>query len=1151
MRLRLLRIERLPGIAPGFELSDLGPGVNLISGPNASGKSSLIRALKYLLAGPDAADPAMLSLDAEFGNGGRWSVTRQGSDVQWRHDGRDAPPPRLPDRDALSGYWLTMENLLSKDTTDKDLEATLYRALSGGFDLEALKAELFGLGPQHGQREYRTFLTARNALSEQVSESRALQRDEAELPALRTRIAEARAAAEQAAALARALEWLDLREQQRSLTAQLQNFPPAMSRLHGDEIERLDVLESDLARIDEAMRGAVQQQSDARRDLADSGLAAGAPAESELATQQAALQRLRELGQHHDDCQQQLQQAESDLDMAVKQLGGQDPDQGLSFTPEHLQRAERLVRELLQARKHCAELQAQLDDLPEPVAEHELLSLQQGAELLRGWLAAHALNQQWPWGALAAVLGGVVAAGVGAYHQLWVAAAGGLIAATGGAMSWWQRRALLGKTRADYLSGDLSPPEQWTLDAVRARRNVLESQLIRAREQNVRIARQEGLQQSLAQAQAEARQLEDAHQALAQEIGFEPQQAVLNLDLFLRHLAQYQDAGRRRDLAHRHLGALTAERVALAETLQQFLAGWGETVSSDVAALATGLDSLQQRCRDARSARDKLTRAQQAKADAQGRYAQRQQEVLALYEHAGLPDGDRQALMACLERLDDWRRLKREADQLVGRIQSVRANLAGQEAVLALVEQDDRAELLEQQAQAKAAAQRLDDLTEEAGRLTERLAQAGREHRLEQAQAEVDQGQAHLQDVLDSWLLKHTGQFLLDEVSAAYHHDHEPALLSEGRRRFQQFTHHGWDLMLDKAAGLLATEQASGDKFTLSELSTGTRIQLLLAMRTARLAYLEQGRESLPLFLDEALTTSDETRFAAVARALHALANVEDRQVFYLSARRQELGLWQAVTGQQPHHIDLAALRFGEAVAADDLAVSRLPEVPLPGPLSSEAYGTLLGVPAVDPTLPAGKLHLFHLLRDDLTLLHHLLSAWRVENLGQLELLLGSDAVVNAIPDADTRSKLVARCRLARHWLAAWQQGRGRPVDRTVLAASGAVSDAFIDPASELVAALEGDGRALIAGMRRGEVPRFRKEKIDELEAWLETEGYIDSAPVLNAGERLQTTLLSADDATESGAAVQRLVGWLEAGCAARPHAVTDTEARPDNGSEA
>ena len=61
MRLASIDIRSLPGIDP-IHLDDFQPGVNFIVGPNAVGKSSLIRALHLLLAPPRRGDPTALSL---------------------------------------------------------------------------------------------------------------------------------------------------------------------------------------------------------------------------------------------------------------------------------------------------------------------------------------------------------------------------------------------------------------------------------------------------------------------------------------------------------------------------------------------------------------------------------------------------------------------------------------------------------------------------------------------------------------------------------------------------------------------------------------------------------------------------------------------------------------------------------------------------------------------------------------------------------------------------------------------------------------------------------------------------------------------------------------------------------------------------------
>jgi len=49
MRLQRLTLRRLPGIHREFELTDLSPRLNVIVGPNASGKTSICQAVRRLL----------------------------------------------------------------------------------------------------------------------------------------------------------------------------------------------------------------------------------------------------------------------------------------------------------------------------------------------------------------------------------------------------------------------------------------------------------------------------------------------------------------------------------------------------------------------------------------------------------------------------------------------------------------------------------------------------------------------------------------------------------------------------------------------------------------------------------------------------------------------------------------------------------------------------------------------------------------------------------------------------------------------------------------------------------------------------------------------------------------------------------------------
>lgn len=94
--------------------------------------------------------------------------------------------------------------------------------------------------------------------------------------------------------------------------------------------------------------------------------------------------------------------------------------------------------------------------------------------------------------------------------------------------------------------------------------------------------------------------------------------------------------------------------------------------------------------------------------------------------------------------------------------------------------------------------------------------------------------------------------------------------------------------------------------------------------------------------------------------------------------------------------------------------------------------------------------------------------------------------------------------------------GRGKPVDRAVLEASGAVSSTFIDDVTELADELDSDAEALLRELRERNDERakgFRTAKANDLEEYLRVKGYLDPDDPLSPDSTWQHML--ADLTTE------------------------------------
>lgn len=1104
MKLARLDIQQLPGIRPGFVLDDLAPGINLVTGPNAIGKSSLIRALRYLVTEPAGDAPAALSLAADFEHGGHWSVTRTGRALEWRHDGRLAEPPPLPDRDALHCYWLTMENLVRAGDDDQRLVEQLRQALAGGYDLAALRSEPFALRPGIGHKQAGELRQAMQNRREVEGDYRELQRQEARLPELGDQIEKARQASSRSQNMSQALALYEIIAERRGLETALDQFPPGMDCLRGNELERLEELEHAHNASREQRDGARRSREGAQTRLERTGLSAAWPEPHELQAHRKTLDEAQHKQERVAEKREELDQARAREGEAMQALGSEQPPK---LQPAEIKRAEEFAGRLKSKELEYRETETRAKDTNEAPDENLVDVHMQAVQALMAWLAGgHDVDKYRYVGPVVSGLGGLLAVVVGIVVQIWLAVVGGLVAVAGALWPLLRRpEDRQEKARAEFEDLNLTGPSVWDPERVAKRRDALQEELDRMRWARRRALAAAEDRLRLERIGDELTELDQERQALARELAFDPALTAAGIHQFAMQVTEYQ--------------AAHAKRCELDATIAR--------LESDHAAVDTALADLAQRAETARLAAQDASDEDKDIERIDGELDGHNQRIEKLYKEAGLSHGERRALEDRLGRLQEWQVRQEQLRARKTREADGRALLEATPELITLAENGEREEREQRKQAADVQAEQLEALREQRSKLAARVENAGHDRKLEHAVAAVDQARTALEDRMDGRLFAEAGQFLLDDVEAEHRTEHEPAVLQDARERFGRYTHHAWDIELGES-GFLARNLKQDTLHELAALSSGTRMQLLLAVRLAWTQRLEKSRVPLPLFLDEALTTADETRFAAIARSLTDSAREEGRQVFYLSARHQEVALWQRLTGEQPHCVDLAAIRNGRKTArAEDYEVLVQEPLPEPGGCSPEAYAAELGVPTVDPAQPAGDLHLFHVLRDDLGLLYRLMQSWNIVTLGQLEAILDSTVAAKAIPEPTKRRVLRDRVCAGRAWVDAWRQGRGRPVDRPVLEQSGAVSDKFIAEVTELAAQAQGNAATIVEALENKEVSGFRRKNVDRLRDYFEREGYLSSEQPLAGDERERQALFRAGP-NAAPDEIRLVVGWLE-----------------------
>ena len=1134
MKLKHMRIEQLPGLSEGLVLRGLAEGVNLVTAPNAFGKSSIVRALGYLLRDPQRNDPPV-SLAADFTDGinGRdaWHVARTGSHIEWQQNGKTAVRPALPTADELGRYWLSMENLIVANDQDDQLASELMRDLRGGFDLRKARIRL---GERHGANEARALNDAHKALRVAENDAEQLAGEEARLPEIGRAIKQAREAEDLCKHIRTAQQLAETVKKRIIHQAALEAFPPGMEDIARIDPDALDTLNDRIDATRTKIRDGQRTRDDAVATLERLGFSSAeiAQADTHLA---AALTKLSSLQSACD----QLARHETDavhrsvrVREACKALGGGEMPH---LDRDKLQLAEGFAASLLKLKAESEELATQIELAGEAPAEELIKQHEQGIEALCDWLNAapsQTSSGRAKWPLAVAFVAALASLGASALHPI-LGMVGVGVSLVGIVFAWWRlgaKQDTNGQQDAKkrFEKTGLNVPDWDThkvLDALKS----LDIELAKFIAKRSLAAGGGKLRLQLEKAQQALQEKETERTQLAEEIGFDPKMPLTELDRFIRLVKDWDEAKLSLAESEADIEQSKARMSTLTQEVSDLLRAWQVEAPTDIDMLAAEIDKFQERLKSSKEAAQMIDAAQRDLHRLETEIKQQEAERTALYQRAGVEDGDYDEFSRRLEQRDSWAAARKQFEAANTLEAQDRRALEGAEDFIELAisqNTDQLAALLDEH---RSIAEKLEALIEERTQINTRIKQAETGSKVQSAATTVKERLADLEEKRDQQLISDATDILLDDVELAYTSEHEPQVLQEADRLFRTVTAHEFSLKLSDDGVFEAFDARQSARRELDQLSTGTRMQALLAVRMAWVRHRQAGALNLPMFLDEALTTSDEQRFMEVARTLETLARSTGTQIVYLSARQGERALWEAAIGKALNCIDLLAERDGtRSERSHGFPLPPRPATPKPQG-SPEDYSEALAVPGIDPNRNAGEIHLFHLLRDDLDGLHRLIDVHRISTVGQLESLL--EHAPSSAGEAEAR--LHTRCRTARTWVSAWRQGRGRTLGIADMEASGFISGTFLPEARSLLTSSEvdGDPQRFSHALQEGKLKGFRAKTREALDDWLESNGFIDRRPRLSPEERFSHVMqvLGAEDRTILGD-VGQCLDWLEAG---------------------
>jgi len=397
------------------------------------------------------------------------------------------------------------------------------------------------------------------------------------------------------------------------------------------------------------------------------------------------------------------------------------------------------------------------------------------------------------------------------------------------------------------------------------------------------------------------------------------------------------------------------------------------------------------------------------------------------------------------------------------------------------------------------------NLIEEKASIQNDIEKARKGHDLEEKRRIHRLGSENLEAKKTEFRSKMLAQFLLDEIEEGFKKEMRPDALKKADEYFQKFTQSAYAIYgVGDESSFLAFDCQQSSVKKLHELSRGTRIQLLLAIRLGFIASVEKEKKIVPLILDEAAAHADDDRWRAIAEVLTQEAN-EGRQILYFTCQQFVREAWKQICPQ---------IAFQDLVKAQDKVpfLVHAPKSHCPVPLENEtlsSYSERIGQPGLDFSLPATAQHIGHFLKTS-SELHGLLQAG-ISTYGQVQKMHATKSLHPFLKPKDSAAAL-ARGSLLETFLSIYRIGRPPSIEKSDLEEAlhtGVLSDKFFDPLCTLMKEENGNANRILEALQEKKIKNFRTEKIEELRGFFLERGKLDPRPA-HATEDLRSAFWEA-----------------------------------------
>ncbi len=1110
LRFHKVSVKKMPGLKDGLKpFEDLSPNINIIAGPNASGKSSTARAIQQLIWQDGTKG---MSAEGHFELGETpWVSVIDSTFKQIQKNGMDGSLEGIPAVESKNRYMLSLHDLIKAD--EQRLAEKILMDSIGGYDLDKAAGELGYKSTKTTKRvqQYSKYEEADKDFRKKKEEHELLDREQSRLHELYRDHEKAKDAQSHVEFYRLIFEQKKAAEELRQLENRLLAYPAEMGKVREDDFEKIEELEGKIGiqRTNiETAESQIKQLSKERKDLR---LADGGVDETHIRELNHLIDELEEADRTIRGLKLEITEEKTFRESASKQLG--DDFDTTGFVGLDLSEVGQLDQFWQQAfdtfgKKRWKESQASdLKDQQKPHKSSDLLG--KGIDALAKWLqASERVSSGVSVMLIALVAAAVIGTALAVYFFGGPGFVGLLIVA---ALLFYLYRGdgrlqdgSLAIRERDFSETGLEGPENWNAEEVAGRLNELITEMQKSRWQEILNDQLQIMEKDLRNLKTVLEQVEKKAEQLRENLGVVPELKEENLRdyaslyWFLTSVRKWQ----------RHHENISAKKNALEEAASLYkekLAACNSIFSMynlERADSLAGAKALSETLGSKNESYRTLSRQimdQETEIDRSRKEIEKLEGALdEVYKRLNVEKSEKFEVMSLVDRLeaytevnDEVRVKKREHEKATSLAEAHDVYEREKQEVETLTIRQIEEKIEEKERTAEA----LDEIKKVITQIETRIKDVREKNDLELALARREEALLELQQLYEENLTSITGDLIVTHLKKHVGDRNMPEVFHRAKELFNRITRGRYEL---RVSGSDQPEFRAYDTLDkrgrpLDHLSTGTKIQLLMSVR---LAFVEQSETTvkLPILADELLANSDDERAEAIIDALTEISNT-GRQIFYFTAQEDEVAKWNRYMKEKQIPVKIYVIEEGdyrldiyrEPVGFNGIKLTK--EVPEPGSVSYDNYGKKLDVPAFNPLRDdVEQLHVWYLF-DDPEVLYHCLSAG-IEKWGLLKSYIQTRGIIEGLDEQES-GRVHARAAVIDKYIELVRRGQNKPISREVLEDSGAVSGNFINEVSLKLEECDYDPGELIRALRNSEVSGFRTNKIDELEEYLLHHGFI------------------------------------------------------------